>query len=311
MNRILTKIMIAAAVIFFTYLIALGYALIVINRFEKKAEPYLTGKPESAIHKSVKTESCRIHYFISGESNTETILFLPPAYGDHTVFDQQVKYFSEKYKVITVDLIGHGLSQPEEIKETFDKSSEHIKMILDAEKIAKVHLAGVSAGGLIAQDFSFRYPERTASVAVTGAYDITQDNAELNNFQRKQIFKWLGMAVLPLKFLKVYLAEMSCSKTESQAQFYRSTANFNRSTFRVMSRLSAVMRPGYKPERKYPVALFIGEGDLEIAKRYNREWHQRELSVSLSIIEDAGHNANMDNPLEFNRQLEVFLKNVK
>ena len=50
--------------------------------------------------------------------------------------------------------------------------------ILKTEKIEKVHIAGISLGAILMQDFANQYPEAVQSLACFGGYDI-------NNFTGK------------------------------------------------------------------------------------------------------------------------------
>lgn len=61
-----------------------------------------------------KRTSSSIHYFVSENNSSETkraIQFIHPVFADHWAFDKQVNFFSADYEVITLDLLGHGLSQ--------------------------------------------------------------------------------------------------------------------------------------------------------------------------------------------------------
>jgi hypothetical protein len=86
------------------------------------------------------------------------------AFSDHRAFDQQIEYFSKDYKVITVDLIGHGFSKANKSNNKIDASSVHIKKILESEGHDRVDLVGVSMGSLIAQYFALQYPDKVKSL---------------------------------------------------------------------------------------------------------------------------------------------------
>ena len=46
-------------------------------------------------HKELKQNGCSIHYYISGDTSKELIVFLHPAFADHRCFDKQVDFFAE------------------------------------------------------------------------------------------------------------------------------------------------------------------------------------------------------------------------
>ena len=53
-------------------------------------------------------EGTPIVYYVSGEGNSECVVFLHAAFADHTQFNSQVNALAGQYKVITLDVIGHG-----------------------------------------------------------------------------------------------------------------------------------------------------------------------------------------------------------
>ena len=50
----------------------------------------------------------QLEYFISGESNKETILFVHGAGANASQFENQHHFFSDRYKVVSLSLRGHG-----------------------------------------------------------------------------------------------------------------------------------------------------------------------------------------------------------
>ena len=111
-------------------------------------------------HKVLEKENSTVHYFVSGKPDGQTILFLHPAFSDHSCFDRQIDYFSSEYRVITVDMLGHGLTEKSNSKDKITMMSLYIAEILETEQIEKIHVVGVSLGALIAQDFALKFPQR-------------------------------------------------------------------------------------------------------------------------------------------------------
>jgi len=105
-------------------------------------------------HKVLKQDGYTIHYYVSGKKDGDLIFFLHPAFSDHRVFSQQIDFFSKDFRVITIDLIGHGLSKINKSKDKIDASTEHINEIIKIEGVQKAHFVGISMGSLIAQYFA-------------------------------------------------------------------------------------------------------------------------------------------------------------
>lgn len=86
------------------------------------------------------------------------------------------------YRVIALDLRGHGLSdKPHEAMSYGVEMVQDIVRLLDHLHIEKAHLVGYSLGGFIAFKAAVTYPQRWRSVAVLGA---GWENPEASAFLR-------------------------------------------------------------------------------------------------------------------------------
>ncbi len=302
-------------------LLALGvYRLIQtthVRDFEKEVKALEQSKDFSITpvapleHKELPRTGYTVHYFVSGPKDAECVVFLHPAFADHRCFDKQIDVFARTYRVITVDLLGHGLSQVAQAKDKLDASAEHVATILKLEGATRAHVVGVSMGTLIAQYFALQHPEQVASLTLLGGYNISGDNQEVQKAQRKEMFKWIFKAVFSMDAFRLYVASVSVSFPEEQARFYTMARLFTRKSFLVMSGLEKVLKPRPHVQRTYPLLLLCGDDDLELARRLNQAWHAAEPTSRFALIGGAGHCANMDNAEAFNETVLAFLKTAK
>lgn len=268
----------------------------------------LTVQIESSIeHKTLKINGSEIHYYMSGQENNDLIVFLHPAFSDHRAFDQQIDFFSKKFRIITVDLIGHGLSKAKKSKDKIDASVEHINDIMKIEGFDKVHLVGVSMGSLIAQYFGLAYPEKTKSLTALGGYDINKENKEVEKAQRSSNFNMIYRAIFSLKAFRKKVAEITCKSEKGQVLFYKSASHYERKSFMVMQGLQNVIKNRETFTPQYTTLILTGEFDIELAKRIANEWQAEIDNSEYFMIEKAGHCANIDKPLEFNEIVMDFI----
>ena len=258
-------------------------------------------------HKTLKLDGYEVHYYVSGKKNNDLILFLHPAFSDHRAFNQQIDYFSKDFKVITIDLIGHGLSKANKSNDKIDASSEHILKILESEGDDSVNLVGVSMGSLVAQYFALQYPDKVKSLTALGGYDINKENKEVEKAQRASNMGLILRALFSMKSFRRKTAEITCITKTGRALFYKASGLYERKSFLVMQGLQIVIkeRKGIKPE--YPSLILTAEFDIELAKKMAKEWHSNLDNSEYFMIKDAGHCANMDDPLEFNRVVNEFM----
>lgn len=280
------------------------------NTYAREIEQSVKTKMETIMkHKKTPLQGTEIHYFSNGKQDAESILFLHPAFSDHSCFDNQIDFFAEHFNVITVDLLGHGLSAVGKSKDKIDQSAKHINQILIRENIEKVHIIGVSMGSLLAQDFALKFPSKTLSITALGGYDINGIYPEINKAQRKEMFSWLFKALFSMDSFRRYAASVSAIKENEQANFYKSTKGFTRKSFTVMSTLGNIIAERESSIKPYPLLILSGEKDNELALSVARKWHDKATESKFHVVKNAGHCANMDNPIEFNKTVLEFITN--
>lgn len=265
-------------------------------------------KPESSIeHKTLNMDDYEIHYFVSGKENNDLIVLLHPAFSDHRVFDQQIDFFSKNYRVITIDLIGHGLSKAKKSKDKIDVSSEHIAKILEIKGFDKAHIVGISMGSLIAQYFALEYPEKIKTLTALGGHDINKENKEVAKAQRSYNLSLIFRAIFSMKAFRKMTAKNICKSEKGQALFYETTSHYERKSFMVMQGLQNLIKDRKNIKTEYPTLILTGEFDIELAKKMSKEWHTDLEKSEYFIIENAGHCANIDKPLVFNKVVKEFI----
>lgn len=283
----------------------------VISKFENTAAEIIKNDAYSMkttmVHKTLKKDEYNIHYYVSDKKNTDLIIFLHPAFSDHRAFDQQIDFFSKNYTVITIDLIGHGLSKAKKSNDKIDISIEYINEIIETEKFNKAHLIGVSMGSLIAQYFALNYPEKTTSLTALGGYNINKENKEIAKAQRLSNLSLILRAIFSMKAFRKKIAKITCETEKGQALFYTSTSYYERKSFMVMQGLQNVIKKRNNIKSTYPTLILTGEYDIELAKKMAKNWHSEIDNSKSLIIKNAGHCANMDKPLEFNKIIEEFI----
>lgn len=257
-------------------------------------------------HKTIEINKHEFHYFVSGNNEGKTILFLHPAFGDHRCFDNQIDFFAKNYRIITIDLLGHGKTGIGKTKDKIAHSSEHILKILDTEQVNEIHIVGVSLGSLLAQDFALQNPEKVLSLTALGGYNIHWEQKEIAKAQQKEMFKWLFKMIFSMDSFRKYVSTVSVDTSTGQEKYYESARHFTRKSFTVMSGLDKIIAER-RIEQNYPLLILVGEKDNELAIKSAGKWHEDVSQSRFETITNAGHCANMDNASEFNEILFSFL----
>ncbi len=100
-----------------------------------------------------------------------TLLLLHPAMGHSGRYYAWVPRLSRLYRVVRMDLRGHGASQgpPAEPALTMERLVKDTAELLDHLGCKSAHIVGNSAGGYVAQNLAMTSPERVLSLMLFGS----------------------------------------------------------------------------------------------------------------------------------------------
>jgi 3-oxoadipate enol-lactonase len=106
----------------------------------------------------------RIHYDLVGPATGPVVCFAHSLACDGGMWAEQLPpVLSAGYRVLRLDMRGHGGSDPVAGNYTMAMLADDVAATLDFLRIARVHLIGLSIGGMIAQAFAISYGPRLAS----------------------------------------------------------------------------------------------------------------------------------------------------
>lgn len=249
-------------------------------------------------------ENTPIHYWINDKKVGSAIIFIHPAFANHNCFDTQLEYFKD-YRVITIDLIGHGKSIG---KGTIEDTAEHIKQIMEKEKINRINLVGVSIGAVLAQDFANKYSNMVSSLTCIGGYDNNHFDKELQKGNTKHQMKMMLKAMFSIRAFAEDNKKISAYTKDAQEKFYQMNLQFKKSPFRYLSSLGKLINKYSTPKRDYPLLIGVGQYDNDMAKKASKRWHELEPKSKYIEFLGAGHIVNMDTPDQFNKELEKIIR---
>ena len=98
------------------------------------------------------------------------IVFIHEFAGDFRSYRVQVRHFGQRYRCITFNARGYPPSDVPKDGERYsqERARDDIRAVLDALKIEKAHIAGLSMGGFATLHFGFTYPDRARSLVIAG-----------------------------------------------------------------------------------------------------------------------------------------------
>jgi len=101
----------------------------------------------------------------------QTLLLLHPAMGNSQRWFRWMPHLAGHYRVVRMDLRGHGASQIPAPQDDF--SLQHLVddtvELLDLLQCRQAHVVGNSAGGYVAQQLAIQHPDRVRTLMLFGA----------------------------------------------------------------------------------------------------------------------------------------------
>jgi len=161
-----------------------------------------------------------IAYYIDGKANKEWIVFLHAAFVDHRMFEKQFEYFSGKYNLLAIDILGHGDSICARKGDGIEKMSDWIDMIFQKHGITAAHFVGISLGSVFIQDFANKYENKVFSLACFGGYDINNFDVTKQKANSKAQMKMMMKALFSIKWFAKENKKISAYTSEAQTEFY-------------------------------------------------------------------------------------------
>ncbi len=268
-----------------------------------------------------QAEGARLHYEETGKGHP--IVFVHEYGSDHREWEQQVRYFSRYYRCITVNARGYPPSDvPKDgAKYSQDRARDDIRAVLDALKIDKAHIVGLSMGGFATVHFGLTHPDRALSLTVAGAGYGCEKAFEAYfrgvSLEVADKFEQLGAAA----FAPVY-AE-GASRVQFRAKDPRGWRDFA-DRLATHSDIGAAMtmrgvqarRPSFwdleADLKQMPVPTLVMVGDEDDHCLQPGLFLKRTIpACGLAVLPKTGHTLNLEEPALFNTLLAEFIAQVE
>ncbi len=255
-----------------------------------------------------------VSYNDEGPNGAPVIIFIHGFPFNKSMWNKQLEALKENYRVIAYDVRGHGNSDAGTGDFSIDLFADDLLGFMDALKIDKARLCGLSMGGYIALNAVEKYPDRFDALILSDTNCIA-DTPETKEKRLKTIesIKKNGVEKFAEESIKNFFAPESLSTKDKEIALVREMI-LNTSKESLYKTLQAFY------ERKetcsklndlnMPVLIMVGKEDKITPLESAQMMHEKILDSFLVIIEHAGHLSNIENRLEFNKQIETFFSTV-
>jgi 3-oxoadipate enol-lactonase len=259
---------------------------------------------------------CPIHYRLLGPADAPLIVLTHGGMVDHRVWNPQAPVLSKEYRLLLWDVRGHGQSRPGGNQRSIHDLTDDLVALLDHLGYREAVLVGLSAGGLLVQEFAYRYPDRVVGLVVAAQICWTD-----LPFKSRIVFGRGPALIIALLTLlvpwKLYLRLMM---RQGAAHSKPRTRGYLQDVFGGWTKLEFVRHirsstgglrhdPGHR--FRQPLLITHGDHEMDWVRTDAAAWAEREPQARYEVIPDAGHVVNMDNPDAFNALLLEFLAELR
>jgi len=259
----------------------------------------------------IKTNNVETYYEIHGDG--PPLMLIHGLGACHKLWQPQIEPFSQNFKVIVYDVRGHGESSGYHEKYSVKLFASDLKALLDLLGVKKVHLCGLSLGGLIAQQFAIDYPTMVHKLVLAGTF------CHIPMWGKIQIafYKFLNRIVLTFVSMEGYgrIAARGLFRKREQEEL---RDFFIKEVYKISKKeLFKVLDATYsfdslKALKKIGSPTLILNAEGEKRERQQAEILHREIKNSRKeLILDTFHASNLEKPREFNKLVLDFLLETK
>ncbi|RDY71899.1 2-succinyl-6-hydroxy-2,4-cyclohexadiene-1-carboxylate synthase [Halobacillus trueperi] len=254
-------------------------------------------------------------YWVEDEGEGQALLLLHGFTGRTSTFDSITSRFEKPFRLLKVDLPGHGRTGSIGIV-TMERFCRDLKAILDQLGLEKVSLLGYSLGGRTALSFAMLYPEyvdglilESASPGLPTTEEQLARQAKDKGLSEKLMEEGVESFVDFWESLPLFDSHQSLPDDVEKAlreERLSQTANG-------LSESLLGMGTGHQPSwwdqlssLKCPVLLVTGEED-EKFRNINRDMAERFTRATHRVVENAGHTVHLENPGIFAKIVDGFM----
>jgi pimeloyl-ACP methyl ester carboxylesterase len=238
----------------------------------------------------------------------EPVLFLHGLGGSMHDWEPQVPDFSAKYRVIRLDVRGHGSSDKPRGKYDVEEFSGDAIAVLRAAGVHRAHIVGISMGGMIALQLAVDAPAMVQSlVLVNTGPEVKPENAaeRLALWQRRILTRFLSME----KFATILAGRLfpepgqEAMRTEFHRRWAANDPGAYRQSYLALLRWSVADRIHAIRE---PALVVHAEFDYTTLERKER-WAKQLPNARTATIAGGRHAVSMDRAAQFNALVLEFL----
>ena len=261
------------------------------------------------------------HYDLQICGDGEALLLLHGFSGDKTNWADLRAGLQASYRVIALDILGHGASdKPSQVcAYRMERVAFDIVSLLDELQVPECHLLGYSMGGRLALRLALHCPARFRSLILESASPGLADENEREQRRRDDDALAERIQTMGVEWFVGYWETLPLWKSQRDlpedilsAQRKQRKSNDATGLANSLRGMGNGAQPNLWPRLRkltMPTLLLAGDKDSKFVT-INQLMAQQMPHAHLKVIPGAGHNTHLEQPLAFQERVISFLQSL-
>ncbi len=252
-------------------------------------------------------EEIPIAYEMQGEG--VPLVFIHQVATDGRLWHHQMAYFQSRYRLITVDLFGHGKVAWPRHQVSVEHAARGIERLLERLGVGPVFLIGVSLGAAVAVRSALDNPNTVQGLVLVSPWIRAGEDLQALVDRFSSLAEGERVAAHADLFLR-YVLPPAYQETHPQQVEWLRTLALEQSAAAVAEAWAAWRIVDFRGELealRVPTLVIAGMHDLFTPPHLARGMAEALSEVELEVWEETGHFPFLEDPVRFNRRLEAFV----
>lgn len=233
---------------------------------------------------------------------------------NRTMWVEQEKALSRQFRVISIDLRGHGESDAPLWHYSLDQAADDVIGLLDHLSIRQAVFVGLSMGGYILFAFYRKYAERVKGLVLADTRaQADTDEGKRARFEMAQIAYQQGARAIADIMIPKLLSPATIQMRPELVQRVRTMIEGNQVSGIAGDLMAMTERPDSLPLLKQitcPTQIIVGELDLPTPPADATLMADQIPGARLAIIPGTAHLSNLEQPDLFNDTVCAFVSTI-
>ena len=256
----------------------------------------------------IQGAGCPINVEIEGPENAPVLMLSNSLGTDLHMWDDQVKPFTQHFRLLRYDRRGHGQSGVPKGPYSMDQFGRDVLAVLDALKIKTVNWCGLSMGGMVGQWLGANAPERIDKLILSNTSCYMEDKKIWNDRIKFAQEKGLDAMVGP-NMERWFTADFRARAPQAIERMTRMFVATKLEGY--VACCEAIRDMDFRESNTRitaPTMIIIGRHDPATTPAAGEAIHQQIKGSQVAIL-DTAHIANIEAPQKYADTVIGFLLN--